>query len=429
MLRWPGQSKAHPIGLDIGGSSVKMLQLATVGESWVAVASGHYQLPATVEDDAQRQRLLGEAIARLLDSGVFRGRQVVANLPEPAVQYKNIRLPRMPASERDEAVRWEVVERLELAERNFDVQCLEAGEVRHGQELRSELIAMVAPQEAVKQRMELLLSAGLQPMALEPAPVSLARCVSREARREADQQNVRVLADVGRSTTKVVMLRGDRVVFFKPIEIGGRQLDEAVANKLDLSIEDASELRRKLSTDDVTAMSEPAPGEGDVLADHEPNDERSGEGRAADDPPAGDRPAEERRADDRGDEQVADEPLFGSSRRQSVRRAMNEAGRSIIGDLAREIGLCLRYLTVTFRGQRPGSIDLVGGEAHDPQIGRVIAEQLEIEVNAPNPLEGIDLSSRHVQLERRRPASAWALTAGLAMRPIASLSMRKRGAA
>jgi Tfp pilus assembly PilM family ATPase len=123
------------------------------------------------------------------------------------------------------------------------------------------------------------------------------------------------------------------------------------------------------------------------------------------------------------------EPLFGSTRRESVQRAAYEAVRSVVSDLAKEIGLCLRYYSVTFRGARPTALVLVGGEAHEPQLAKVIAEQLEIDVAVADPLTGIDLSSADIAIERRGTLPEWSTAAGLALRWSMPRASRKRGAA
>ena len=55
-------------------------------------------------------------------------------------------------------------------------------------------------------------------------------------------------------------------------------------------------------------------------------------------------------------------------------------------DLTKEISLCLRYYSVTFRGQRPSRVRLMGGEAHDPQLVTMLSGALSISVEAGAPL-------------------------------------------
>ncbi len=101
-----------------------------------------------------------------------------------------------------------------------------------------------------------------------------------------------------------------------------------------------------------------------------------------------------------------------------------EAIRTPVNELAKEIGLCLRYYSVTFRGGRPGQVELVGGEAAQPRLPELIAEQLEVDVALGKPLAGIELSSSQIAIERRGSQSEWAVAAGLALRRVGSGRLR-----
>lgn len=344
------------------------------------IASGHYVLPDDLTDAQARREALIEGISHLLNSAPFHGRNVVASLPDALIQYKNVRLPQMPPDERPQAVRWEAAERFELDE-DARVDFLAAGEVRQGEQVRDELILMAINGRDLRPHMEMLLAAHLKPIALEPVPVAICRCLARKVRRESDQQEVRVVVDIGLTASRVLILRSSRVVFYKSIEVGGQMLNLAVADRLELSVAEAAELRRKLRDQD--------------------QDRSQGESA---------------------------EPLFGSTRQEHVSRAVQDAVRPIVIDLAKEIGLCLRYYSVTFRGHRPEHLGLVGGEAYDSSIAKIISDQLEMKAAASSPLEGIDLSDDQVTLDRRKCLAEWAVAGGLAMRQ-GSGALGLRGAA
>ena len=73
-----------------------------------------------------------------------------------------------------------------------------------------------------------------------------------------------------------------------------------------------------------------------------------------------------------------------------MRQAVFDAGRSIMEDLGREVSLCLRYFSVTFRGQRPEKVRLVGGEACDPHLHAVLNTALPIPVETSRPLFSVE---------------------------------------
>jgi type IV pilus assembly protein PilM len=368
-----------PIAVDLGATSIKMLQLQASATNPAVAAGGQFVLPLDLpEGSAERREAVVDGLQRLLAASPYRGRKVVSCLPDRVVQYKNIRMPSMPPGERAQAVRWEAGDRFQLGEHDR-VEHLEAGSVRVGEQTRDELILMAATDAHLREHVEVLTAAGLTPIAIESTPVALARCFGRFVRRDGDQQQVRVILDVGGASSKVLILRGRSVAFFKTIDVGGRHLDQAVADHLELPTDEAAELRQK------------------VVASGSPSEQ-------------------------------ADTPLFGSSRRENVHRAVFESVRPVINELANEVGLCLRYYSVTFRGSRPGRIELVGGEAPQAQLAEALAEQLQLEVTSAQPLENVDLSGEQITVERRATQGLWATALGLALRP-ASAGMRKRGAA
>jgi hypothetical protein len=83
--------------------------------------------------------------------------------------------------------------------------------------------------------------------------------------------------------------------------------------------------------------------------------------------------------------------------------------------LGREISLCLRYYSVTFRGQRPVKLRLLGGEAADPLLLGVLNASLGVPVEASNPLFSVD-TSRMDASERKGFMSEWAMAFGLSLR-------------
>src|SRR5438045_7899881 len=97
----------------------------------------------------------------------------------------------------------------------------------------------------------------------------------------------------------------------------------------------------------------------------------------------------------------------GASSANTVRQAVHDAIRSTVEELAREIALCLRYYSVTFRGQRPGKLRLLGGEAGDAQLLSILAGALPVPVETFRPLFSVS-TSKMKQSERRGYMSEWA---------------------
>src|SRR5690606_6522875 len=129
-------------------------------------------------------------------------------------------------------VEWEARQHLEPDQQPVEIQFFDAGEVRQGQEVRQEVILMTASSPFIEAHLQMLSRLGLEPVALEVAPSALMRSARAWAGPEGDE--LRVAIDVGYAFSKVLIGRGQRVLFFKLIDIAGRHWDEAVAQQLKL---------------------------------------------------------------------------------------------------------------------------------------------------------------------------------------------------
>jgi type IV pilus assembly protein PilM len=362
-----------PIGLDLGTHSVRLLQLKRSGAGFAVGAAASRVIPADVpEQGPERAARLGELIKQMVAEGSFTGRRVVSCLPATAVTYKNLRLPRMPADELRAAVEWEAADRLKLPADKVQVQFFDAGEVRQGEELREEIILLAAEHERIREHVDMLARAELQPAAIDAVPGALARCLDNDEPTDADGP-AKVVLDVGYASSKVLVVKSGRVIFFKLIDVGGKKLDQTVAQHLSLPLADAADLRRQLQR--TSGESSGGATEG------------------------GDKPQ-----------------LFGSTRRETLERAVFESLRATAGELAKEVGLCLRYYSVTFRGRRPEMMALTGGEAYEPHLARILAEGADIAVEAMRPLDGIDVSKAPELAAAGTSLSEWAVAVGLSKR-------------
>ena len=85
--------------------------------------------------------------------------------------------------------------------------------------------------------------------------------------------------------------------------------------------------------------------------------------------------------------------------------------------IAREIALCLRYHSVTFRGQRASRVRLLGGESGDPQLLAILNSTLAVKAVAGQPLLGVDCAAMH-GFNPAAPSGEWALAFGLALKRV-----------
>lgn len=352
------RSNVLPIGLDIGYDGVKMLQLESSGQSLSVTAAARHAFPEDVRSKpALRLAAAVDVIRRLFRQGSFSGREVVVSLPREVIHVKNLRLPMIPAHELAAAVKFEARNIFPFDTDEAHVRHIPAGEVRQGSEVRQEVIVLAAKFEDVDNFLETISRSGAVVASLDHEPLAIYRTLERFIRRREDEQEVHVLVDIGARRSQVVIGKGREISFIKPIEIGSSMLLAAVSEKVGISVEEARALRRRLTETEA-------------------------------DPAA---------------------------KRDPVRQAVFDATRSIVEELGKEISLCLRYYSVTFRGQRPNRVRLVGGEACDGQLQAVLNTVLPIPAEAARPLLSVDTSKMRPS-DRSGTLGEWALSFGLALR-------------
>lgn len=352
----------HAIGVDFASTGIRMVQVAADGESLSIAAASRSGWPDEIQKDLSHGKLptiesVSSIIKRMHRQGGFSGHDIALALPREIVQVKALRLPPMPTEELFHAAEFDLRQSIGIEESQISVRSVGTGEVRAGNEIKQEVLAVAVENRLIDELIEGWHAIGFIPRAIDFEASALFRTIERFIRRKDDESEVNVLLDVGYRRTQVIIGRGRQLIFYKPIEVGGWQFTHAVSRKLGITFEEASTLRLRL-------------------------------GQTA--------------------ETVA---VVGSD---AVRQAVYDAVRPIVDHLAREVTTCLRYYSVNFRGQRPQRVRVVGGEAADPTVLAVLGGVLPVPVEAGKPLANADMSAMKVS-DRSGPLAGWTLAFGLAL--------------
>jgi type IV pilus assembly protein PilM len=97
-----------------------------------------------------------------------------------------------------------------------------------------------------------------------------------------------------------------------------------------------------------------------------------------------------------------------------------DAVSSVAEELTKEISLCLRYYTVTFRGKRVEQAFFTGGGAYEYILLDVLRRHLAVDIEVAQPLKGFDMSRGRENLkfdsDRRGLLCEWAVAVGLSLK-------------
>lgn len=360
-----------PIAVDFGTRVIRMLQLANYRGQPSIIACSERALPPGTHSSADYEQMRCEAVKEMLAEDSFIGREAATAVRWDDLQIRNLRIPQMPEEEIGNVIRFEAAERFALSPSDAEIRFLLAGDVRQGTEVRQEVIAMGVGGQTINAHITMLSRLGLQPVAIDAGPCAMFRPFERFLRRDEDANAVNAFVDMGYTATRVVVSRGPNLIFYKAIPIGGRRYDELLSQQLDLSLADAAQLRIRLHRQHVADLT----GQPHQLTDDE----------------------------------VVNE---------DTQRAVIDALRPALEQLSKEIGLCLRYCSVTFRGIRSEAVTAIGGDACNRDVLRVLSDQVNVPFNVGKPMRNIGADAEFGGSERRTGQPEWATALGLALKRV-----------
>src|SRR3954471_18582797 len=124
------------VGLDIGSSAVKAVELRPVGKGYKVAAFGSEPIPpdSIVDGAIIDGTAVADAIRRLLSPRAFKSKDVAASLSGNAVIVKKISLPVMTDAELAESIFWEAEQYIpfDIQDVNLDYQILDKGDAAAG---------------------------------------------------------------------------------------------------------------------------------------------------------------------------------------------------------------------------------------------------------------------------------------------------------
>jgi type IV pilus assembly protein PilM len=248
-----GKSKAV-VGLDIGSSAVKAVELKPAGKGFKVVAFGIEAVPpdSIVDGAIIDGAAVADAIRRVFENKAFKTKEVAASLSGNAVIVKKINLPVMTEAELAESIYWEAEQYIpfDIQDVNLDYQILDAGTGENSTGTMDVLL-VAAKKEKIADYTGVISQAGRVPIIVDVDAFALQNAY--EMNYGLEPGAVVVLLNAGASALNINILTGDQSTFTRDISIGGNSYTEAVQKELNLPFETAEQLKRGLPVEGVNA--------------------------------------------------------------------------------------------------------------------------------------------------------------------------------
>jgi type IV pilus assembly protein PilM len=225
------------IGLDIGSSSVKVVQLRQNKRGLELRAFGMEPLqPQTIVDGTvMDQGAVVDAIRSLWSRLRLKSKDVAVAIAGHSVIIKKISVPKMSSAQLDEQVPYEAEHHIPFAK--DDVELDYAVVVPENAAGQMELILVAAKKEVVQDYAGVARDAGLNPVVVDVAAFSTQNAY--EANYDLGANETVVLINIGASISNINILRGNVSLFTRDVTIGGNSFTEEIQKQLSVSADEA----------------------------------------------------------------------------------------------------------------------------------------------------------------------------------------------
>ena len=239
------------VGLDIGSSAVKAVELKPAGKAFKVAAFGSAPVPpdSIVDGAIIDGGAVADAIRRLFTSGAIKTKDVAASLSGNAVIVKKITLPQMSETELAESIYWEAEQYIpfDIQDVNLDYQILDKGGDGKG---TMDVLLVAAKKEKIADYTGVIAQAGRSAVVVDVDAFALQNAF--EINYGIEPGAVVALLNAGASATNINILNGEQSVFTRDISIGGNAYTEALQKELNLPFDLADQLKRGKPVDGVT---------------------------------------------------------------------------------------------------------------------------------------------------------------------------------
>ncbi len=242
------------VGLDIGDSSVKVVELKDRGKGrgYEVVKLGWEPLSAEaiVDGAIMDSQLVIETINRLFQRCRIRNTNVATALSGHSVIVKRISLPTMSGAELAESIQWEAEQYIpfDIDDVNLDYQILDASSLDG--EGNMDVLLAAAKKDKINDYVNVIAQAGLTPKVVDIATFAMQNAF--EVNYEFEPHEVIALVDIGAAVSSISVLYGGTSVYWRDINTGGNAYTDAIQKELNLSAAQADQLKRGEEVDGIT---------------------------------------------------------------------------------------------------------------------------------------------------------------------------------
>src|SRR3954463_13801144 len=248
-------------GIDLGQCALKALRLQEVDGQLTATSFDYVEHPKILsQPDADPDQLTREALDQFLSRNHLKGDLVVISVPGQSGLARFVKLPPVEEKKIGDIVRFEAKQQIPfpLEEVVWDYQKIGAGEVTDGFALETEIGLFAMKRDMIARALTQYQEVAVEVDVVQMAPLALCNFLAFEMLGKGgtelppaeDDDTPRgkrkcvVGLDIGADGSNLVVTDGEKVIWQRPIPLGGNHLTRALSKELKLTFAKAEHLKR-----------------------------------------------------------------------------------------------------------------------------------------------------------------------------------------
>jgi len=230
------------VGIDIGSSAVKLVQLKALKGGYQLANVGLLPLPAEaiVDNTLMDSSSIVETVKNLLHSLSVKAKEAVCSISGNAVIIRKISLPVMPEEELEDQIHWEAEQYIpfDINDVNIDFQILSPDE--HDPS-KMNVLLVASKKDIINDYQAVFTEAGLKLVVVDVDSFAVQNAY--EANYDDGFDQVVALVNIGASIMNLNIVRGGVSLFTRDVQMGGSLYTEEIQKQYGVSTEDAEAMK------------------------------------------------------------------------------------------------------------------------------------------------------------------------------------------
>jgi type IV pilus assembly protein PilM len=233
------------VGLDIGTSSVKLVELKKANDRWKLMAMGVTDIPRESLDakNPDQQRLaVADTIKKTYEKSGIKIKKVATALLGESIIIRYVKMPFMTEEELRKTISKEAEQHIPLSMDQVVLDFQILGESQEDGQRKIDVLLVASKNDLVDQHISTLKAAGLTPTIIDVDAFALQN-IYEINRLESNEETV-ALINVGATWTTINILEGIFTRFTRDIPVAGNDFTKEIQKEFNLKFSEAEELKK-----------------------------------------------------------------------------------------------------------------------------------------------------------------------------------------